>query len=203
MGINMSTNELCSVCGEGHVTNHADQVESEYKGIKGLVPMHYKCCDVCGSDFASADETRLNKRAVLAFRKSIDGLLSGAEICALRSRYGINQKQAARLFGGGPVAFSKYENDDVAHSESMDKLLRLVLKSDQIFWSLVEQEGMIAELAPRRSKQASGERKVFTRTLTNVIEVEFRNGSASPIVISAAHRYQPTDEMNESLQWKH
>lgn len=199
----MSTNELCLVCGEGHVTNHADQVETEYKGAKGLVAMHYKCCDSCGSDFASADESRLNKRAVLAFRKSVDGLLSGAEICALRSRYGINQKQAARLFGGGPVAFSKYENDDVAHSESMDKLLRLVLKSEQIFWSLVEQEGMIAELAPKGSEHVSGPRKVFRSTATNVIQVEFGNGFSTPTLMSTTHRYQPADELNEDLRWKH
>ncbi|WP_082680302.1 type II toxin-antitoxin system MqsA family antitoxin [Paucibacter sp. KCTC 42545] len=199
----MSANELCSVCGEGHVTNHADQIETEYKGKKGLVPMHYKCCDACGSDFASADESRLNKRAVLAFRKSVDGLLSGAEICALRNRFGINQKQAARLFGGGPVAFSKYENDDVAHSESMDKLLRLVLKSEQIFWSLVEQEGMVAELAPKGPKQVSGPRKVFRSTATNVIQVEFGNGFSAPTLIAATHRYQPADELNEDLRWKH
>ncbi len=198
----MSTNELCSVCGEGHVTNHVDQIELEYKENKGLVPMHYKCCDACGSDFASANESRLSKRAVLAFRKSVDGLLSGAEICALRARYGINQKQAARLFGGGPVAFSKYENDDVAHSESMDKLLRLVLKSEQIFWTLVEQEGMIAELAPKGPKQAIGVRQVFRTTSTNVIQVEFGNGYTTTDRMAATHLYHPVDEMHEDLRWK-
>jgi HTH-type transcriptional regulator / antitoxin MqsA len=166
----MGTTELCSICGKGHVMNHVDQVETAYKGAKGLVSMHYKSCDACGSDFAGAEESRLNKRAVLAFRKSIDGLLSGAEICALRSRYGINQKQAARLFGGGPVAFSKYENDDVAHSESMDKLLRLVLKSEPIFWSLVEQENMTTELAPKGTKPATGSRRVFTKTFKQVVK---------------------------------
>jgi HTH-type transcriptional regulator/antitoxin MqsA len=142
----MGVTEFCSICGEGHVTTHVDQVEIEYKGSKGLIDMHYKCCDVCRSDFATADESRLNKRAVLAFRKSVDGLLSGVEIRRLRSLYGINQKQAARLFGGGPVAFSKYENDDLAHTASMDKLMRLALKNEQIFWTLVAQEGLALEL---------------------------------------------------------
>lgn len=158
----MNTDEFCSICGEGHVMNHVDQLESEYRGKKALVPMHYKTCNVCGSDFAGGDESRLNKRAILAFRKSVDGLLTGSEICALRERYEINQKQASRLFGGGPVAFSKYENDDVAHSESMDKLLRLVLKSEHAFWSLAEQAGMTAELAPKVPKQVNGIR-LFTR----------------------------------------
>jgi len=198
----MNTNELCSICGEGHVTNHVDQVESEYRGTKAMVPMHYKTCDVCGSDFAGAEESRLNKRAVMAFRKSVDGLLTGAEICALRERYEINQKQASRLFGGGPVAFSKYENDDVAHSESMDKLLRLVLKSEQAFWSLVEQEGMTAELAPKAANPVNGVRRFYKTTSTNVINVQFGNTESTPARISASHRYQPASRMNEALRWK-
>jgi HTH-type transcriptional regulator/antitoxin MqsA len=198
----MNTSELCSICGEGHVTNHVDQLESEYRGKTALVPMHYKTCNVCGSDFAGGDESRLNKRAMLAFRKSVDGLLTGAEICALRERYEINQKQASRLFGGGPVAFSKYENDDVAHSESMDKLLRLVLKSEYAFWSLVEQAGMTAELAPKAPKQVSGIRRVYKTTSKNVISVQFRNDDSMPTRISAAHRYQPVTGTNEALRWK-
>jgi len=123
-----------------------DQVEAEYNGHKGNVPLHYQLCDACMSDSAGAVQMRANKRGMVAFRKQVDRLLSGAEILALRKRYGLNQQQAARLFGGGPVAFSKYENDDVAHSEAMDKLLRLVLRSESVFWELVEQEGMTGEL---------------------------------------------------------
>ena len=57
----------------------------------------------------------------------------------------MTQGQAARLFGGGPVAFSKYENDDVAQSESMDNLLRLVRRSAEAFWQLVQEKGMAAK----------------------------------------------------------
>ena len=142
----MNEKEICPICGEGHVTDHVDQVEAEYNGHKGNVPLHYQLCDACMSDSAGAVQMRANKRGMVAFRKQVDRLLSGAEILALRKRYGLNQQQAARLFGGGPVAFSKYENDDVAHSEAMDKLLRLVLRSESVFWELVEQEGMTGEL---------------------------------------------------------
>ncbi len=46
-------------------------------------------------------------------------------IKALRKRYHLTQAQAASIFGGGPVAFSKYESDDVMQSEPMDNLLRV------------------------------------------------------------------------------
>lgn len=146
----MDTKELCPICGEGHVTDHVDQVESEYKGHKKLLPLHYRLCDACHSDFAGPAEGKLNKRAIMAFRKSVDGLLTGAEITALRAKYQLTQAQAARLFGGGPVAFSKYENDDVAQSEAMDTLLRLVRDSDAVFRALVEQKGMGGELPLRK-----------------------------------------------------
>lgn len=197
----MNDKTLCPICGAGHVTDHVEQVEAEYKGIKGQVPSHYQLCDACGSDFAGAAEMRANKRAVMAFRKQVDGLLSGAEIAALRDRYKLNQKQAARLFGGGPVAFSKYENDDVAHSEAMDKLLRLVLRSEEAFWALVEQEGMTAELRP--AKPAA--QIVFARkSSSNVIVANFGNGGFRPSPSVGMHAYTVAghDVEPQERQWK-
>ena len=142
----VNIDQFCPICGEGHVTDHVDQFESEYKGQIAKLPSHYQMCDTCHSDFAGSAESKLNKRAIMAFRKSVDGLLSGDEVQALRKQYGLTQNQAAKLFGGGPVAFSKYENDDVAHSESMDSLLRLVRRSAPAFWELVDEKSMRAEL---------------------------------------------------------
>ena len=141
----MHAAEPCPICGEGHVTAQVQMVESDYKGHKAALPLHFRLCDTCTSDFAGAAESKLNKRALMAFRKQVDGLLTGEEITALRKHYRLTQAQAAKLFGGGPVAFSKYENDDVAQSESMDTLLRLVRRSKEAFWALVEEKGMQAD----------------------------------------------------------
>jgi len=148
----MSAQELCPICGEGHVTVQVQMVESEYKGHKAELPLHFKLCDVCTSDYAGAAESKLNRRALMVFRKQVDGLLTGEEIIALRKLYKLTQGQAARLFGGGPVAFSKYENDDVAQSEAMDTLLRLVRRSQDAFWALVEEKGVEAEFMSEHTK---------------------------------------------------
>lgn len=197
----MNDKTRCPICGAGHVTDHVEQVEAEYKGYKGQVPSHYQLCDACGSDFAGAAEMRANKRAVMAFRKQVDGLLSGAEIAALRERYKLNQKQAARLFGGGPVAFSKYENDDVAHSEAMDKLLRLVLRSEDAFWALVDQEGMTAELRPAKPVAQI----VFARkSSSNVIVANLGNGGFRPSPSVGMHAYPVAghDVEQQESKWK-
>lgn len=138
----MNTQDLCPLCGAGHVIAQVEQVENEYKGRTTLLPQHFKQCDHCGSEVAGAAEAKLNKRALMAWRKEVDGLLTGAEVTALRNQYRLTQAQAAHLFGGGPVAFSKYENDDVAQSEAMDTLLRLVRRSPEAFRALQEEKKM-------------------------------------------------------------
>ena len=147
----MENKALCAICGEGHVTAQTRAVETDYKGTKALLPMHYQLCDACTSDYAGMAESKLNKRIVMAFRKQVDGLLTGDEITALRKQYKITQAQAAQLFGGGPVAFSKYENDDVAQSEAMDTLLRLVRRSPAAFWALVEEKGLQADFTQQHA----------------------------------------------------
>ncbi|MDP2370129.1 type II toxin-antitoxin system MqsA family antitoxin [Rhodoferax sp.] len=162
---------LCPICGEGHVTEGMVMTEHAYKGTTTSLPLRFTTCDTCGSESAGLEESRANKRAAMAFRKSVDGLLTGAEICALRERFKLTQTQAANLFGGGPVAFSKYENDDVAQSEAMDNLLRLVRRSDAAFWVLVEEKGMQAEFS--KAKEI-----VSTSTSSKTFALaDYRNGS--------------------------
>ena len=146
----MKASELCPICGEGHSTVQLAQVEQEYKGQLCEVAMHLRVCDHCTSEFVGAAESKLNKRAMMAFRKRVDNLLPGNQITELRAQLGITQAQAARLFGGGPVAFSKYENDDVAQSEAMDNLLRVIRRSSEAFWVLVDEKGMRDELSARK-----------------------------------------------------
>lgn len=180
---------LCPVCGEGHVTNGVEMVDYTYKEKTALLPFRFTSCDTCGSESAGVVESRANKRAVMAFRKAVDGLLTGDEICAIRDKYKLKQGQAARLFGGGPVAFSKYENDDVAQSESMDTLLRLVRRSTEAFWVLVDEKQMKAEFTEQKPA-------TVVTTATNVYAFKPLR-EASPHKETEFHAY-PT----ETLSWK-
>ena len=177
------------------------QVEHEYIGHKAMLSSHYQECDACLSKFAGAREGKLSKRGIMAFRKSIDGLLTGAEICALRDKYKLTQAQAAKLFGGGPVAFSKYENDDVSQSESMDSLLRLVRRSEVAFWELVQEKGMSAELVPAKvADKTVTKMKTVSVSTTNVISMaEFRDGGFRVAAIST---YTYPAEPIEAKKWK-
>ncbi|QJC54804.1 hypothetical protein HC248_00066 [Polaromonas vacuolata] len=70
----MDKQEICPICAEGHISAQVQEIESDYKGNKAMLPLHYKLCDVCTSDFAGAAEGKRNKRLVMAFRQRVDGL---------------------------------------------------------------------------------------------------------------------------------
>ena len=132
----------CPLCAEGHLHEQVAQNRVEYKEHSAELDLHYSVCDFCGSEQSDARQLRTNKRSMIAFKKRVDGLMPGSEVRALRKRLGISQVDAARIFGGGPVAFSKYEADDVAQSEAMDKLLRLVEQFPDVLDYLRRNAGM-------------------------------------------------------------
>lgn len=143
-------NKLCRICGEGNLTIKTEKNRVEYKGISELLDFSYASCDGCGSEQADAHLTRINKRLMIAFRKRVDGLLTGAEVRALREKFKLNQGEAAQVFGGGPIAFSKYESDDVAQSEAMDKLLRLASELPAALGLLCRRAGVEHPLANQK-----------------------------------------------------
>ena len=136
-----ATDTLCPICGEGMLVLHVEEDAVAYKGVTRTVPSQYKVCTACGSEQADMDDLRVNKRAMQAFKKEVDGLLTGQEVRRIRERLGLTQAEAAELFGGGPVAFSKYESDDVMQSEAMDKLLRLANSFQTIVLNFLRQRG--------------------------------------------------------------
>lgn len=134
----MAEATLCPVCGQGHLTAAQVTEEIAYKGVSRAVLRLSKVCDLCGTEQAGPAELKHNKREIMRIRKEIDGLLTGQQVRSLRESLGITQKQASAIFGGGPVAFSKYEKDDVIQSEAMDKLLRLAVSIPAAFKMLTE-----------------------------------------------------------------
>jgi len=60
-------------------------------------------------------------------------VLTPLAIRAIRERCGLSQREAARLFGGGPKAFEKYESGEVGPSSSMTRLLLLAARRPDLF----------------------------------------------------------------------
>jgi HTH-type transcriptional regulator/antitoxin MqsA len=59
--------------------------------------------------------------------------ISPLMVRAAREAVGVSQREAGRLFGGGPTAFYKYETAKSVPSGSMANLLRLALERPDLF----------------------------------------------------------------------
>ena len=150
----------CGVCGEPALRTREENSTLTAGDISRVVLVRFTECEVCGSISYDDDQERFNRRQRLAFRKQAEGLLTGKEIQALRSRRGLTQKNAAALFGGGPVAFAKYEADEVCQSQAMDRLLRAYDQVPQLrVWlhqhgDMPEVENQLAEIASENPVEA-------------------------------------------------
>lgn len=133
---------MCDLCEEGTLEQKQGVNTVTYKSITRELTTDYCECDTCGVEMVLPAQTRDNKRRMVAFKKEVDGLLTGAEVKALRQRLSLKQSDAAKVFGGGVVAFSKYESDDVTQSEAMDKLMRVADRFPEVLQELLAEAGL-------------------------------------------------------------
>ena len=133
---------VCDLCQEGTLEVKQGLNSVTYKNNTRELETSFCECDVCGVEMTLPEQTRDNKRRMTSFKKEVDGLLTGFEVRALRERLGLTQADAAKVFGGGVVAFSKYENDDVSQSEAMDRLMRLAECFPQVLEKLKLDAGL-------------------------------------------------------------
>lgn len=115
----------CTACGEGVLQFNSRIRRVEYKDTFLNIEISRPVCTVCGASIITNDLKKDYRRKLNLAKKQHDGLLSGEEIKCIRKKYSLTQPQASEIFGGGPVAFAKYEKDDILHSIAMDKLLRV------------------------------------------------------------------------------
>lgn len=67
---------ICPICEEGRLIAKVEMDAAEYRGVIRELPLHFSECDTCESETATAQQTRDNKRGMIAFKKEVDGLLT-------------------------------------------------------------------------------------------------------------------------------
>lgn len=117
----------CGACGGQNMTMDTRDRHLTYKGevitVKDL-PGWY-CPDCEESEFVSADDAQRFSDEVATAMKAID-TKEAATIRSIRKRLGLNQAEAAALFGGGVNAFSEYERGIRRPSKSTVLILKLL-----------------------------------------------------------------------------
>jgi HTH-type transcriptional regulator/antitoxin MqsA len=103
-------------------------------------------CPSCGTEATSAAQHSENLSRLKARKAEYNGLLLGEEILALRRRYGITQQQAAKIFGKGKIAFSRYENETSYPDDTATKLLSLAIAKPDVIKKLADDAGVTLPL---------------------------------------------------------
>ena len=139
----------CPICDQGVLQTRIYGRDMQHKGVDISVEgLQCDNCPDCGAEITSPvqldQNAKIIREAFIAERARVkreQNLLTGAEIRRIRTQLDITQKQASKMFGGGPTAFAKYEAEDVVQSTGMDKLLRLAAEVPSAAAWLFERAG--------------------------------------------------------------
>lgn len=146
--------ESCPACDSSNVEcrSRSRRITKE-NAVFTVDDLVYSFCGECAEEFVSSDQSRINKRLVVAAHKRACGILSGAEIRAIRlEKLRVSQREMASVLGVGVNTFSRYENDSVVPSDAMNSLLLVLGKFPEAFSHLAERKGLSARQPTVSSK---------------------------------------------------
>lgn len=126
MKIIKSEKRLCTCCMEEHeVKTVLVGEKTSFKNVMVCYEATYLYCDIAEELYMNEKQTQENDiRLKDAYRKS-QGLLTSDEICRIREKYCISQKDLCVLLGWGAKTITRYEShqvQDKAHDTILKKI---------------------------------------------------------------------------------
>ncbi len=118
----------CPSCGGGKLVRDTRDIPYAYKGETTTIPaVRGEFCPACGEGVLAAAESKRVSAAMLEFNKQVNAsIVDPGFIARVRKKLALDQRQAAAIFGGGPNAFSRYENGKTRPPLALVKLLMLL-----------------------------------------------------------------------------
>ena len=131
----------CPTCGIGSLVVTTRKLPYSYKGkstvikaVKGKYCNNLKCREMV----LDIDESARVSKEMLAFNKAVNRELTPIDLLAsVRERFKLNQQQAAKVFGGGTNAFSRYESGKTKPPVALIKLFKVLDKHPALFDEVV------------------------------------------------------------------
>jgi len=118
----------CPSCGKAKLVRGTRNMPYTYKGEATVIrAVTGDRCPACGELVLDAAESTRTSAAMLAFNKQVNAASVDPEfIAGVRKKLGLDQRQAAEIFGGGVNAFSRYENGKTRPPLALVKLLKVL-----------------------------------------------------------------------------
>jgi len=137
----------CVSCGKAKLVRDTRDVMYTYKGQTTTIPnVSGEYCPACNESLHNAEESEYLNAAMLAFNKEVNGAtVKPAMISAIRKKLKLDQREAGEIFGGGPNAFSRYENGKTRPSLALVQLFKLLDNHPEL----------ISEIKPKQPQPAA------------------------------------------------
>lgn len=118
----------CPNCGAAKLVHDTRDMPYTYKGESTLIPaVTGDYCPACGEVLLDAAESRRTSAAMLELNKQVNAsIVDPGFIASVRKKLALDQREAARIFGGGVNAFSRYENGKTKPPLALVKLLKVL-----------------------------------------------------------------------------
>ncbi|CBL45366.1 conserved hypothetical protein [gamma proteobacterium HdN1] len=128
----------CPACGGAKFIQDTRDLPYSYKGHDTVIlAVTGDFCARCGESITDAAENERVMREVKAFNRQINTSNSDpAFILSMRKKLNLAQSEAAKIFGGGINAFSRYENGVSEPPLSLIKLLKLLDRHPELLKEL-------------------------------------------------------------------
>jgi putative zinc finger/helix-turn-helix YgiT family protein len=166
--MNSTTNlRACPACKQGHLHPALRTRTFHPRGIAVEVELLSSECDHCHVQTTRAAQHDENLRRLAARKAAYGGLLMGEEILSLRKRYGLTQQAAAKIFGKGKIAFSRYENETTFPDDSTTRLLEAAIEKPALLKWLADKADVDLPLWKERCED---EQRVNVRPLAKVYD---------------------------------
>ena len=115
----------CPSCAGANLVRDTRDIAYTYKGETTTIPaVRGDFCPACRESVLAAAESSRVSAAMLEFNKQVNAsIVDPGFIARVRKKLALDQRQAAAIFGGGPNAFSRYENGKTKPPLALVKLL--------------------------------------------------------------------------------
>ena len=118
----------CPNCAAATLVPDTRDLPYTYKGQATVLPaVTGEFCPACGESVQDAAQSRRSMALMLAFQMQVNAAAIDPEfIVKVRRKLDLDQREAARIFGGGVNAFSRYENGKTKPPLALVKLLKVL-----------------------------------------------------------------------------
>lgn len=121
----MTKGPVCPETGKPMVRDEQPMTVT-YKGQSSTFDMPGWYCHESGEAVFTREDMKVSDAALKELRIKVENLLRPQEVRALREKFGLTQREAGTIIGGGPNAFQKYEQGSVTVSKGISNFLRVL-----------------------------------------------------------------------------